>query len=240
MSSFSIVQQVSKLVNTSDCKACPYRSMIFENLNTDQLRRVNKYRNERIFEKGEIICNQGDVIESFLYLKTGLVKIFQESDDSKPQIISIAKPLDFIGLLGIFSRDTYPFSISCIDESIICFVDLKVIKELIKEDGNFSLVFLEKMSQISESIWRSRLDLSRKNLRGRIAYILLEFSEKIYKNSQFDLPISRREMAELIDMTTENVIRILSEFRKDGILQITGKTISINKIDLLRQISLHG
>ena len=214
--------------------------MIFENLKTDQLKRVNQYRNERIYDKGEIVCNQGDVINSFLYLKMGLVKIYRESNDSKPQIISIAKPQDFIGLLGIFSRDTYPFSISCIDESVICFVDLKVIKELIKGDGNFSLVFLEKMSQISESIWRSRLDLSRKNLRGRIAYILIDFSKKIYKNSEFDLPISRKELAELIDMTTENVIRILSEFRKDGIIQITGKTITIKKFELLEQISLHG
>jgi len=214
--------------------------MIFENLNTDQLKRVNQYRNERIYSKGEIVCNQGDAIDSFLYLKTGLIKIYRESDDGKPQIISIAKPLDFIGLLGIFSRDTYPFSISCIDESVICFVDLKIVKELIKEDGQFSLVFLEKMSQISESIWQSRLDLSRKNLRGRIAYILLDFSENIYKNAEFDLPISRKELAELIDMTTENVIRILSEFRKDGIISITGKTIAIKNQELLEQISLHG
>jgi len=228
------------LISTSDCKACPYRSMIFENLNTDQLKRVNEYRNERIYEKGEIICNQGDVIDSFLYLKTGLVKIYRESVDFKPQIISIAKPLDFIGLLGIFSRDTYPFSISCIDESVICFVDLKVIKELIKEDGNFSLVFLEKMSKISEDIWQSRLDLSKKNLRGRIAYILLDFSKKIYKSNEFDLPISRKELAELIDMTTENVIRIMSEFRKDGIIHITGKTIAIQDEERLIQISLHG
>lgn len=214
--------------------------MIFENLNAEQLKRVNKFRNERMYEKGEIICNQGDEIDSFLYLKTGLVKIYRESEESKPQIISIAKPLDFIGLLGIFSRKTYPFSISCIDESVICFVDLKVIKELIREDGNFSLIFLEKMSQISESIWQSRLDLSRKNLRGRIAYILLDFSEKIYKNIEFDLPISRKELAELIDMTTENVIRILSEFRKDGIISITGKKITIQNHELLEQISLHG
>ena len=115
-----------------------------------------------------------------------------------------------------------------------------MIKELIKEDGNFSLIFLEKMSQISESIWQSRLDLSKKNLRGKIAYILLDFSENVYKSPEFDLPISRKELAELIDMTTENVIRILSEFRKDGIISITGKTIAIKNMELLEQISLHG
>ena len=231
---------MSQLINTSDCKACPYRSMIFENLDMEQLKRVNTFRHERRYEKGEIVCNQGDKIHSFLYLKTGLVKIYRESDESKPQIISIAKPLDFIGLLGIFSRDTYPFSISCIEESVICFVDLNVIKELIKEDGNFSLVFLDKMSRISESIWQSRLDLSKKNLRGRIAYILLDFAEHIYKNAEYDLPISRKELAELIDMTTENVIRILSEFRKDGLISISGKKITIKNEEMLKQISLHG
>jgi len=231
---------MSEVIQTADCLDCPYRSLIFENLNAEQLIRVTENRKEILYKKGEVVCKQGDRVQSFLYLKTGLVKIFKENNDNKPQIISIAKPKDFIGLLSIFSQEVYPFSISCIEDSAICFVDLDVIRSLIREDGEFGLVFLEKMSEVSENIWQSRLELSKKNLRGRIAYTLLEFSQNIFDDLQFDLPISRKELAELIDMTTENVIRILSEFRKDEIIGISGKTITILDNNRLEQINLHG
>ena len=71
-------------------------------------------------------------------------------------------------------------------------------------------------------------------------YVLLYFAQDIYKNHAFELPVSRKEIAELIEMTTENVIRILSEFRKDGILKIYGKVIEITDIELLKKISELG
>jgi CRP/FNR family transcriptional regulator len=77
-------------------------------------------------------------------------------------------------------------------------------------------------------------------LRGRIASILLDFADNIYKNDSFDLPLSRKEMAELIGMTVENVIRILSEFKKDGIINIDGKSIDIVDRQKLQLIANFG
>ena len=68
----------------------------------------------------------------------------------------------------------------------------------------------------------------------------LYFSDQVYFSDSFDLPLARKEIAELIAMTTENVIRILSEFRKDGILKINGKTIEICNRSRLQQIMEHG
>jgi CRP/FNR family transcriptional regulator len=69
---------------------------------------------------------------------------------------------------------------------------------------------------------------------------LLDFSLSIYKSHIFELPISRKEIAELIGMTTENVIRILSEFRKEDIIKINGKEIEIIDFDRLKMIFDHG
>jgi len=87
---------------------------------------------------------------------------------------------------------------------------------------------------------QSTYDIDEKNLRGRIAYILLWFSRKIYHSEKFDLPVSRKEMGQLINMTTENVIRIMSEFRKDKILSISGKTINILNPTFLERICKWG
>ena len=76
--------------------------------------------------------------------------------------------------------------------------------------------------------------------KRQVAYLLLYFSEDVYSSEEFDLPLTRKEMAEYVGMTTENVIRTLSEFRKDGILKIYGKTIQIANMDSLKSISEFG
>jgi CRP-like cAMP-binding protein len=84
------------------------------------------------------------------------------------------------------------------------------------------------------------LDIRRKHLRGRIAHVLLYFAGYIYNTNEFELPISRKEIAEYIGMTTENVIRTLSEFRKDKIIKINGKIIEIINRETLERISQLG
>ena len=89
-------------------------------------------------------------------------------------------------------------------------------------------------------IIKNRINICSKQLRGRIAYLLVYFAKEIYINTKFNLPITRRELGELIDMSTENVIRILSEFRKDGLIRIQGNQIEILNFDMLKRISKFG
>ena len=96
------------------------------------------------------------------------------------------------------------------------------------------------ISYASSKVINNFIKLSSRNLRGRLAYIILNFSDNIYKTDSFDLPLSRKEIAELIGMTVENVIRILSEFKKDGIINIDGKSIDILDKKKLQMISEFG
>ncbi len=220
----------------NNCKECIYRSWAFKNLSDNDLKQINDQKKERLFRKGENICFEGDEILSFMYLQNGLVKLFKTESNNKEHIISIAKPKDFIGLLSIFSNTKHIYSITAIEDSIVCFVDLNVIKNLIKTNGIFALDFFEKISAVSDSVIKTRIDINTRQLRGRIAYILLFFAKHIYDSTTFNLPISRKEVAELIDMSTENVIRVLSEFRKDNLLQIEGKNIEIKDLKRLERI----
>ncbi len=224
------------LKNVSNCKDCIYRSWAFKNLTPDELKMINDKKVEKFYRKGENIYIQGDPIHSFLYLQNGLVKLYTTEANNKEHIISIAKPKDFIGLLSIFSNQEHNYSISAIEDSVICFVELDLIKNFIKSNGIFALDFFEKISKLSDSIIKTRVDINTRQLRGRIAYMLLFFAKNIYNSKKFSLPISRKEIADLIDMSTENVIRVLSEFRKDGLIQIEGKNIEVNDMERLQKI----
>lgn len=99
---------------------------------------------------------------------------------------------------------------------------------------------LTRMAEINEKIISQSLDLRQKNLIGRIAYVILYFSKEIYNSRIFDLPVSRKEIADYIGMSTANVIRTMSEFKKEGIIRIDGKTIEVADFNKLEILSRRG
>jgi CRP-like cAMP-binding protein len=99
---------------------------------------------------------------------------------------------------------------------------------------------LTKISEINDKIITQTLDIRQKNLVGRVAYVLLYFTKEIYNSRIFDLPVSRKEIADFIGMSTANVIRTLSEFKKEGIIKVIGKTVEVADINKLEILSKRG
>ena len=115
------------------------------------------------------------------------------------------------------------------------------IKSIVSENGNLALNLLKRMSKVADKIILDSLEIRTKHLRGRVAYPAdLLLAECIPFSPNLIFRLSRKEMAEYVGMTTENVIRTLSEFRKDGILKIYGKTIQIVNMDTLKSIAEFG
>ncbi len=231
---------MSERIKSPDCQFCSFKSILFSSLENEGLEKLNRCKDQFLFKKGEAIVNEGDEIHNIIYLHKGLMKLHKRVNDTQSQIISIAKPFDFVGLLSVFSNNHFIYSITAIEDSSVCFISKDCMQSEILINGKFAQDIIQRMSKTTDDVLENKFSLSKKNLRGRIAYTLLDFSENIYKTNEFDLPISRREIAELIDMRTENVIRILSEFRKDGIIKINGHMIEIMKPDMLRKISDAG
>jgi CRP-like cAMP-binding protein len=122
----------------------------------------------------------------------------------------------------------------------VCIIKLQIIKDLFRENGSFALGLLSKISRMNDKIINQTLDIRQKNLAGRVAYVLIYFMKDIYKSRVFDLPVSRKEIADYIGMSTANVIRTMSDFRKEGMIGIYGKTIEITDIEKLEVISKRG
>lgn len=235
-----VLQTMKAALNKCECEKCDLKELFYENVGEDQIELVCNSKVEHEFKKGEMIFEEGKPIESFIYLKSGLVKLYRPGDTEKGQIIMIAKPFDFVSLLSVFSDNYYNYSVTALEDSVTCNVELSDIKNMIKTNGAFAMTVMNKMSKISDTIILESLTLRKKNIHGRVAYILLFFADQIYENDYFELPLSRKEIAEYIGKTTENVIRTLSEFRRDGVIKIFGKYIEISDKEKLKQISDFG
>jgi CRP/FNR family transcriptional regulator len=155
-------------------------------------------------------------------------------------VITITRPFEFVSNLSIFSEDKYKYSVSALEDSVVCSVQLDFIKSLFQKNGSFAMGLLTKISKINDKIISQTLDIRQKNLAGRVAYVLLYFTREIFKSRVFDLPVSRKEIADFIGMSSANVIRTMSDFKKDGIIKVFGKTIEVVDIDKLEIISKRG
>ncbi len=223
-----------------ECTGCQFRNVAFSTLETEQVSDLCTFRQEFSYQKGGIIHREGDPIQEFKYLRSGLVKVYRNTSTGSEQIIAITRPFEFVSNMSIFSEERYKYSVTAIEDTIICSIKLEYIKELVAGNGAFALELMTKISKITDKIILQTLDIRNRNLIGRVAYILLYFTRDIYNSQVFDLPVSRKEIADYISMSTANVIRTLSDFRKEGIIKLYGKTVEVIDIEKLEIISVRG
>ena len=231
---------MDKKSNYCICEHCDFREVVFSTLDDTSILELCDHKEERSYQKGEVINHEGEKITDFKYLKTGLVKLYRRSANGEEQVITITRPFEFVSNMSIFSDEKYKYSVSALEDSVVCSVKLDYIKKLFLKNGGFASNLLTKISKISDKIINQTLDIRQKNLAGRVAYVLLYFTNEIYRSRIFDIPVSRKEIADYIGMSTANVIRTLSDFKRDGIIKVFGKTVEIADIDKLEIISKRG
>ncbi len=222
------------------CAQCDFRDVVFSYLDDDSVNDLCDNKEEQFFRKGEIINHEGEKITNFKYLKSGLVKLYRRTSTGEEQVITITRPFEFVSNMSIFSEEKYQYSVSALEDSVVCMVKLDFIKDLFLKNGGFAMGLLTKISMINDKIISQTLDIRQKNLVGRVAYVMLYFTKEIYNSRVFDLPVSRKEIADYIGMSTANVIRTMSDFKKEGIIRVFGKTIEVVDLEKLEVISKRG
>ena len=231
---------MTELHNCTHCTECHFRSLIFENINTSDLVKLDKAKKEYLFESGETIIHEGDPIDEFIYLQNGLVKLSRRIHNGKDRIISISMPKSFVGFLTVFSEEHHKYTITALKDSILCHIDIQTMHEILRNNSELALNVLMNIRKVSDDIIYSKLNISSRQMRGRIAYLLVLFARQVFLNTRFELPITRREIGELADVSTSNVIRILSEFKREEILNIEGYIFELLKFDALERIAKFG
>jgi CRP-like cAMP-binding protein len=231
---------VGEKKNVCICANCDFKDVVFSYLDESTIEELCNNKEEQFFRKGEVINHEGEKISNFKYLKNGLVKLYRRTSTGEEQVITITRPFEFVSNMSIFSEEKYQYSVSALEDSVVCMVKLDFIKSLFMKNGGFAMGLLTKISMINDKIISQTLDIRQKNLVGRVAYVLLYFTKEIYISRVFDLPVSRKEIADYIGMSTANVIRTLSDFKKEGIIRVFGKTIEIVDLNKLEIISKRG
>jgi len=192
------------------------------------------------YSKRDTIIKQNSRTSHVLFIKSGLVKISKEMRKGKSLMLKIEGPGNFIGLSSVFGSETYDYSVSAIEPTVVSFTDIKILKDVITNNGTVGLELITQVSKNNIFNIDKLSSLLYKQLPGRIADIIIYFSENIYNNNTFTIPLTRQELAELAGTTKESLIRTLSEFKHDKIIEMDRNTISILSPKIIHTLSRLG
>jgi CRP-like cAMP-binding protein len=222
------------------CRDCKEKSCAAAVLNLNEINLINDNRTETVFRKGDIILHEGTMISHIIYLKSGLVKEYIKNTDEKEQILQIIQKYTYLGLPSLFGDRVNHYSYAALEDIKVCYIDLNVFNGLIKKNGNFAYEILVSVSRDSLNNFHRFINQAKKKTYGRVADALLYFSKIIYESTEFEMPFTRQEFADLIGIARESAARVLTKFKDEGILELDGRFIKIKKVDLLQQISKTG
>ncbi len=191
-------------------------------------------------KKGDLIFMQNAFANNVAYLTSGLVKKHMTGLNDKQQIIEIIKAPTYIGIPTTLGNNINQYSVTSLTESSMCMIDLNIFKQLCYENALFSYEIIQEMARKELKHFCNCFNRTQKNAKGLVAETLVYFSRTVFNSNNFCIPLNRSEIADLINISREQVCRVLSEFHHDGIIDIKGKEIVIKNSDLLNKISRNG
>ena len=187
------------------------------------------------YKKKENIYKQGSFPKGIFYLNSGKAKIFKENKDGKELITSLLKEGDFFGYTSLLENTEYSESAQTLENAVVTFIPKEDFFNLIYNNQSVAKKFIHILTDNIVEHQQHLLDLAYSSLRKRVAEALLLLQEKFKKQEEknFSMAISRDDLANIVGTATESLIRTLSDFKDEKLIEIKeGKIFLVDEIRL--------
>ena len=224
------------------CENCLSKGQgIFCELEQGSLADVSKNKVMNVYKRGQIIFYQGNPSFGLYCINTGKIKIAKTGTDGKESIIRIAAAGDVLGHRSLFSNEHYSATATALEDTRICFLDKKFITGAIEQEPSIAMNIIKKLSKEMGAAEQKCADLFQKNVRERLAehFLLLSKDHGVADGGRIrlDIRLTRDEIASIIGTASETVIRFITEFKDEGLIEQEGKTIYILDENRLKEFA---
>jgi len=196
---------------------------------------------EQVYKKGEIIFREGGYPAGIFYIKEGRVKKYKLDTDGREQIIYVANDGELLGYHAILSEDRYPDSAAALEASRIAFIPKEDFLTTLHQSDVLNRRLLKTLSHEFAVLANSLSMFAQKSARERLALQLIVLREKYKINFQAGMPVeinmSRDDLASLVGTARENVVRLLTELKRDNIVETKGRKIIVHDVNKLIAIA---
>ncbi|MBL8007086.1 MAG: Crp/Fnr family transcriptional regulator [Ignavibacteria bacterium] len=233
-----------KKFNSPACESCQVRvESVFCKLTDDELNSLSIQKHCNYYQKGQTIFSEGNKPFGLFCINKGKVKISQSGFEGKEQIIRLAKDGDILGYRALISGEGYSATATVIEDSKVCLIPKEVFFDLLQSNSEITKSVMKLLANELKDAESKITNLAQKPVIERLAEVILMLKEYYgYEDgeSMLNITITREEIANIVGTATETTIRLLSELRKEGVIDLSGKKIKIlNNNTLIKLANLY-
>lgn len=215
-----------------ECMTCDSRFLgVFCDLEGEALEEFNSHKTNNAYKKGQVIFYEGNRAFGLYCVFSGRVKLYKTGLEGRQQIVRIAGRGDILGYRSLFSDEPYQATAEVIEDASVCCIDKNAFFPVLAKHPALALNIIKKLAKELGTAETLATSIAQKSVRERMAELLLMLKETYGKEGKngvrIDLHLSREEMAEMIGVTQETAIRLLSEFKKEGLINVRERDITI-------------
>ena len=221
------------------CKDCQSRSgSVLDSCSTEELSLLDNQKSCIHYKKGQVLFHENANPLGLFCINSGKIKIYKQGSDGKDVIIRLAKSGDILGYRAMMSNTAYNSTATVIDDAVICFIPKSAFFSVLRQNERLSQSVVQLLCQLLGQAEQSLVLQATKPVRERVAEALL-LLKRTYENgeSPFAIALSREDLASMVGTAAESVIRILKEFKDDGLIQTKGRKITLLNTNELLKIS---
>ncbi|WP_372774558.1 Crp/Fnr family transcriptional regulator [Mangrovibacterium sp.] len=212
---------------------------LFKKLTEKEFLQLNYEKTCSLYKKGSIIYREGSRLTGFYCVTRGILKIFKTGIDGKEQIIRFAKKGEIVAYRSLLSQELACTTSKVVEEAVLCHIPYQTLLYLIQNNWEFSHHMLQIVCKELREANDYITDIAQKTVRERLAEVLLLLKESFDLDNSNTLQISltREELANIVGTATESVIRLLSEFKQDKLIELQGRKIKLLDVNALTKVA---
>ena len=200
-----------------------------------ELEELSEDKEIKTLAKKDLVFREGSYPIGIYYLNKGKVKTYMTNDDAKDYITGLYKSGEFFGYSTILENKPYTESAMALEDSEVCLIPKEEFFSLLYSNKDVAKKFISMLSNNLLAMEERLIDLAYNSVRKRVAQSLMLLKEKYEKEGVdiFNMSISREDLANIVGTSKESVIRTLSDFKEEGLIEIKGSNIKVINSDRL-------
>ena len=222
------------------CEQCIVRELSsLKALSKDELIHLANCKDSVTVKKGEVIFNEGDVMNGVYCIKEGTCKLVKMNSNGKDTIIKLITKGELLGQTSILTEEKSKLSAVAVDDMRVCFIPKSEILGFIDDNKSFSFEVTKNVCQNLNDATNFAVNHTHKTVKERLAISLLEILNSAGTDNEgyLNLQLTREEIASMVGTATESCIRLLAELKKENLIDLKGKKIKILKLNELRNLA---
>ena len=202
----------------------------------DDLREIFGKHELLYFKKGDTIYEKGKHSNFFYLIKRGVVKAHRMDNQGKELITELYKEDDFFGNHATDPQSSYEDYATAMEDSQLYAVSRDEFQKILVGNPKITMQLVEVLNNNLSELKQQLMDMAYGSVRKKTANTILLFAERIKKHPLKSIRISRADLAGVAGMAPESLIRTLSEFKKEGLIEIEGRNIKLIDSEALKKV----